>query len=375
MKEPTEQSGRYEGKFTKKKVKKQRRHPVLRVLAIILVVLFVIGLGLAITYMVLYHNGKRAMLVYDNDDLHVDVPTAVMRGEEETERIIRGEDGTSLEYNGHRYEINRDLLTILVLGIDNSLEREDTLYGDGGQSDVVLLVGFDTETGKATMLNISREAYAQVEVYAADGKFVETRFEQLCLAYAYGEGKELSCENTVRSVTRLLYGLPISSYLALDMDAIVKANDIIGGVKLRALESMKLPDGTYIEEGELVQLYGRNLETYLRRRDQSKVDSNGPRMEREQQFMLEFIKALVAKSKSDFTFPVTLFQKLSDDLITDLSLSRVTFLSSCFLEHGAAFSMRSIDGSYGKLNGSPVYYLDDTDLFEAVLQVFYKQVD
>ena len=51
------------------------------------------------------------------------------------------------------------------------------------------------------------------------------------------------------------------------------------------------------------------------------------------------------------------------------------FLSSTFISHGAEFDFRTIEGTPDKLNGSTVLYLDEIDLFEAVLQMFYVQVD
>ena len=71
-----------------------------------------------------------------------------------------------------------------------------------------------------------------------------------------------------------------------------------------------------------------------------------------------------------------LFSALSPYMITDMELPDVTFLSSCFLQHGANFSFRSIDGTYTTdSEGHSLFLPDEVDLFEAVLQVFYVQAD
>ena len=62
-------------------------------------------------------------------------------------------------------------------------------------------------------------------------------------------------------------------------------------------------------------------------------------------------------------------------MVTSLEIPDVTFLSSVFLSHGADFQFRTISGTFGKLDGSTVLYPDETDLFEAVLELFYKRVD
>lgn len=283
-------------------------------------------------------------------------------------------NGTRIEYNGHIYELNKDLTTVLVMGVDRRSIQETTYAGTGGQADVVLLVALDTSTGESTVLNISRETYAQVQVFSTDGAYVDTRFEQLALAYGYGDGREKSCENTVRSVSYLLYMLPIKSYLSMDMETLIAANDALGGVKLKSLIDIEMPDGSSVKAGDEIELHGQNAEWYIRTRGRG-LQSNERRMERQQQYITEFTKKAIARSKTDLSYPITLFSTLSPSIVTNLTIPDVTFLSSCFLKNGGSFSFRSIEGTFGLLNGSAVYYLDETDLFEAVLQVFYRQVE
>lgn len=289
--------------------------------------------------------------------------------------IIRQDNGKTLIYHNHTYHLNEDLATILFLGIDKQFTEEENLPGTGGQSDVILLIGIDTKTGKSTVLNINRDTKAEVDEYTLSGNFNKTKLEQITLAYAYGDGHKTSCENTITSVSRLLYNLPISSYVALDMDGVDAANEAVGGVRVKSLVSYDRKDGTSLKEGEIIVLHGYDLNRYIRKRSQD-VDANAPRMERQMQFMTEFTKAVVRESKKDLTFPVDLFSTLSPYMITDLELPDVTFLSSCFLKNGSNFSFRKIDGTYTKdKDGRSLYLIDEVDLFDAILQMFYIQVD
>ena len=337
-----------------------------------------------LTYADLLLGGGR-MLVY-GDVQKVDLGTSIARNglsipiltevpeEAPTEDyILKLNDGTTIVYQGHTYELNRNLTTVLLLGIDHTIQDE-TLPGNGGQSDVILLAGLDTVTGEANLLEISREANAEVDVYSISNRFIETRFEQITLAYAYGNGRETSCENTVRAVSRLLFGLPISAYLAIDLDGLMEANEVIGGVTVKSLIDVQLPDGTNVKEGDMVELHGKNLDRYIRTRTEA-LDGNQKRMERQKQFLLEFTKQAVARAKENLTFPVELFSALSPYTVTNLDIPDVTFISSVFLNHGAQFNLRTIQGTLEQYNESSIYYLDEVDLFEAVLQVFYIRVD
>jgi anionic cell wall polymer biosynthesis LytR-Cps2A-Psr (LCP) family protein len=364
--------GKYVGRFDKKKVRRVTRGT----LALLAILLFSVRFGSELLKLYAYANvllsGSR-MQVYEDVD-SVDFTRPAPDGQDSVSDVVVWDDGTRVEYNGHVYELNRNLSTVLVLGIDRKNLQETTTAGHGGQSDVVLLVGLDKETGEATILNISREAYAQVQVYSVEGDVLDTKFEQLTLAYAYGDGAKTSCENAVRSVSYLLYMLPISSYLALDMDGVSAANEIVGGVTVESMFSGTMPDGSVVEEGDRIELHGQNLDRYIRARGAG-LESNENRMARQIQYITEFSKKVISRSKDDITFPVDIFSSLSPYIVTNLSVSDVTFLSSCFLKNGSSFRFRSIKGTYDLLNGSAVCYLDEQDLFEAVLQVFYKQVE
>ena len=337
-----------------------------------------------LTYADLLLGGGR-MLVYGDiqkvdlgtsiarNGLSIPILTEVPEDEPEGEYILKLNDGTTIVYQGHTYELNRNLTTVLLLGIDHTIQDE-TVPGDGGQSDVILLAGLDTVTGDANLLEISREANAEVDVYSISNRFLGTRFEQITLAYAYGNGRETSCENTVRAVSRLLFGLPISAYLAIDLDGLKEANEVIGGVTVKSLIDIQFPDGTNVKEGDMVELHGRNLERYIRTRTHE-LDGNQKRMERQKQFLLEFTKQAAARARENLTFPVELFSALSPYTVTNLNIPDVTFLSSVFLNHGAQFNLRTIQGTLEQYNESSIYYLDEVDLFEAVLQVFYIRAD
>lgn len=372
---------RYQGRFAAARRPARRLKGGLLALVILLLVLARGGTEAfkILGYADLLLSGGR-MLIYGDvqkvdigDELNgIPVVTAVPEDPTQ-EYILRLNDGTTIVYNGHSYELNRNLTSILVLGVDKTIQDTEVV-GTAGQSDVMLLVCIDTKTGATKLLNIPRDAYAQVEVYSTAGKYIETSFQQITLAFAYGNGRETSCENAMRSVSRLLYGLPIGSYLAVDMNGIQEANEAVGGVTVESLIELRCADGRTIQPGDKLELHGRDLDRYIRTRDHD-LEANRRRMERQVQYLTEFSKLVVARSKKDLSFPVELFSSLAPYTATDLDIRDVTFLSSTYLSHGAEFSLRGIDGTFGKLNGSTVCYLDEIDLFEAVLEMFYTQVD
>lgn len=376
--------GRYEGRFAAPKRQTARRITG-GVLALTFLLLFLSRLGAEAFKLISYADvfiGGGKMLVYGNvekvemGDAVPDIPiyTEIPSSAPEEDYVLWLNDGTTVVYQGHTYELNRDLTTILFLGVDHDIEEEKTV-GHGGQSDVILLIGLNTKTGQATVLNIPRDASAQVDLYSVDGYYLRTENIQITLAYAYGDGRHTSCENAVRSVSRLLYGLPISSYLALDMKGIQAANEAVGRVTVRSLIDTVIPGSNEeVHEGDLLELHDSSLDHYIRTRGQD-LEANARRMERQKQYVTEFSKLAVEKSRESLSFPVDLFSSLAPYMVTSLDIPAVTFLSTTFLNNSAVFNFRDLKGSFDKLNGSTICYLDGNDLFEAILQMFYVQAD
>lgn len=354
----------YEGKFVKKAAQQpQKKHRGWKIFGIVLLSLAILVSAAAATYYIMYRHGQKNMLTYDN--VSVSFP-------QDKKEVVIPKDSNTLVYKGETYRLNPNLTTVLFMGVDKKGELpDDAMIGAAGQADAIILAAIDTKTGKTKLVSISREAYAQVDVYSIEGYFVETAYEQLCLAYAYGDGKKTSCENVIRSVSRLLYGLPISSYVSLDLDGIIVANDAVGGITVESISDVALYDGSWLHKGDRLHLMGRDTESYIRYRDKSQLDSNLDRMARQKHYLIEFAKQVTAQAKKDLTVPLTLFQTVKPYMATNLTVSDVTFLSTCYLQHGARFDFQSIDGTIGELNESAVYYLDDEDLLETVVDVFY----
>ena len=78
-------------------------------------------------------DGEKAIQVIENED-------AVPTGDEDY--VIRLDNGKTLIYQGHTYTLNENLVTVLFMGIDRTLndgELSDT--EQRGQADVLLLIG------------------------------------------------------------------------------------------------------------------------------------------------------------------------------------------------------------------------------------------
>ncbi len=164
-------------------------------------------------------------------------------------------------------------MNILCLGIDSrdGIAKEKT-PGKAGQADCVILAVLDDEAKTIQLINISRDSMVPVHVYATDGSYVEDRTEQLALQYAYGNGRDWSCQLMEQAVSELFYGLPIHGYCALSMNSIASLNDTVGGVTVTVPEDLAVMQPKLFTAGDTVTLKGELAYHFVHDRDFKSTD-------------------------------------------------------------------------------------------------------
>lgn len=279
-------------------------------------------------------------------------------------------DGEFVVYKGKTYQYNKNVTNILFMGVDKRELEETEVLGTGGQADVIVLIAVDTKTGKISMINISRDTMTDVTVYSANGGYVGSETQQICLSYAYGDGKEKSCENTVNSVKRLFYNIPIKTYLALDLDGIAAVNDSVGGVDVTSPETID----TFVK-GQNYHLEGKLAESFVRSRNHESADANTLRMQRQQVYVTQFMNKVISATKENITTPVDLFNASSPYTCTNLNPSRVLYLSeSIVMSNGMSVEMSTVPGEAKMGETYAEYYVNESEFYELFLSVFYTLV-
>ncbi len=282
----------------------------------------------------------------------------------------------TITYNGTTYAYNDNMTSILCIGVDkrDGLGLEDEMVGTGGQADALYLIALDTATGETDVIGISRDIYSDIGVYSTDGVYTGTEKAQLCLAFAYGDGKDTSCRNTVNAVKRLFYNLPINSYFALELGAIAELNDAVGGVTVTLVDnylyhSMGLPPA-----GSTVTLYGDEARAFLQYREVSELNSSVDRMNRQLQYLEGFGKKAIEMTKQDLTTPVTLFNIVTDYSVTNLNASKISALGYTVVTSGAEVEFKKVPGEVVHNGEYAEYVVDEQGMLELILDVYYEPV-
>lgn len=346
-------------------VKKKKKSRVKKVLLIILIVILSLILALAATYFILRAIGKShfhpAVMKIDNIT--------------EVDNAIGYDEGKTIEYGGKTYVYNDDVIFLAFMGVDKeNLDTVEGLAHSAGQSDTNMIIAVDTETGKFSLIIIPRDTMTDINVLNSDGKRIGISRMQLCLSYAYGNGKETSCENVIESMERLLYGIDIENYYSLDLNGIGTLNDAVGGVDVTCLETIN----GYFTEGQNVTLWGKQAQRYVQLRDTHSFNSDSLRRQRQIQYAKAFAAKAFSEIKADFSKVTELYNIAGDYSCTNFEISRVTYLASVLLDKYSSFNI-SDDDIY-VLPGEAVMgekfmevTLDKQAVFETILKVFYKE--
>lgn len=335
-----------------------------KVLLIVLCVLLALLVLLVGTFFALREIGRRRLL---KDNTAASVPEEIMD--------IVDEIGTEITYKGQKYDRNENIVSLLLMGVDKENIQDNKNYGSNGQADVLIATTIDTKTGKICMIPLSRESMVEVDIYSVEGTKSKTEIQQICLAYAYGRSGEESCANVLRSAGRMLCGIELDSYIAMDMEGIKALTGVVGGIEVVSIESFG--DGSSaIKEGEKLLLTKDNVDRYIRGRETDML-ANNRRMQRQKQFMNAFINKAGNMVLKDFKKLTSFYNAAKPYTVSDLGLPEITYLASCMLtaDIGNSIEYISIEGEMREGAEHTEFYPDVNSLFEAVLKAYYVPVE
>ena len=292
--------------------------------------------------------------------------------EKDTSSELQQESENYISYNGQRYQHNDHLRTYLYMGIDKDgpvTEAEDSV--SGGQSDAMFLIVVDSEKKTISVLSINRNTMTDVDVYDKDGNFVETRKLQICLQHGFGDGMRTSCQRSVDAVSNLLYGEPVSGYIAMNMDAMPMMNDSVGGVTVEVLDDLTSPSrNVSLHKGETVTLNGDEAYVYLRSRDINEFDSATERLNRQMQYIQAFVKQ--AKSK-DTAMLVSAYDTITDYIVTNVDVPNLVNKLTTYEFDDSR--MYTVPGETKMGEQYEEYHVDEDALYQLMIDTFYKPVD
>lgn len=251
-------------------------------------------------------------------------------------------------------------LNFLMVGIDRSSQKEgDDLNDagvDDGNTDMILYVHFNNETGEMKMLQIPRDTMVTTD-RSVSGNYRINNIAKTQAADSNSMNMAALCEQVSN-----MYQLPIDGYMTIRLEMLVQLVDTFGGIELYVPREMDYK-GSHLDQGYQT-LNGDACEFLLRTRH---IYPNGDigRLNMQRQFYAALFRKL--KSIGNIWDVARLTPAVLNYMETSLSASQLASF---------AVSMLKIDSSKimicqmpikmaGKYNGQAVVYparQEDADL-------------
>lgn len=293
----------------------------------------------------------------------------------ESTAFLKGQTGEgqiaskTIERNGVKYFPRQDITVMLIMGIDEVGPVKDSgSYNNTGEADMIALAVFDETNEQMDILYINRDTMVDMPVLGIGGKPAGTANRQIAVSHTYGSGLEDSCENTKKTVSDLLYGLPINYYVAMNMDAIPILNDAVGGVTVTVVDDFSDVNPNILM-GQTT-LMGQDALDYVQERRGVGDQKNTSRMERQKEYMKNFLSAFKSKTSASDMFVLNTYEQVSDYIVTDLVANSMSSIWNKYADYQLD-EVVTLQGENTLENGHYAFILDEAALDALILKMFY----
>ncbi len=285
-------------------------------------------------------------------------------------------DEKGISYKDKKYQLNGDVLSFLLIGVDKGSLDDDFGIGLNGQADTLLVSAVNTQTKQVSIIPISRETLVDVNQYTTSGEFSGVSKKQICLAFNYGKDIKECSENILLSVSRALYGINISSYITMDLAALEKLSNSVGSINVLVNENYyDSITGITHKTGSTISVKGESAVDYIHWRTNN-VDANNYRMERQKIFITAFMNKAANQISNDFSKIITYYNLMQPYISTNITLSQTTYLATnCIrMNLGDSIQFKSIPGETFLRDGYSAFTPNEEALTDIIIETFYEEI-
>ena len=279
----------------------------------------------------------------------------------------------TIVYGGKEYRYNEHLSNYVFMGVDTREPiTEYETREEAGRADAIFLLSYDRVKKTVKCISIPRDTMTNVRMIAPDGTDLGTSVEHINMQYAFGDGKDESCRLVKEAVSALLYDIPIQGYCSLNMDGIAAAVEVLGSVEMvLADNSLEDVNAEYVK-GAKITVTKENAEQIIRHRDTDVSQSAIARTNRQKELMKAVSDCAREKSTQDADFIVDIYESLKPYMVSNIGNDLLAdLLEAKFDSENGVIDIPG-EGVEGELYDE--YHIDETSLYELVLQMFYEEV-
>jgi len=248
----------------------------------------------------------------------------------------------------------KNRVNILVLGIDESLERADW---QTFRTDTMLLMSIDFDTNDVCMISLPRDSY--VWIYNQDKR------DKINTAFSEGGGyKKNGFEYAMKTVSMVLGGVPVNNYVCFDMNVVKEVVNAIGGLSYDVDVNVNMC-GRKIEKG-YQHLDGQMVLDYCRQRHGS---SDIARVDRQQRMILAIFNEI--KSTGQLGDIPAIYSAVTGNIYTDLSLKQIASLAAFAMKVDLeSIERHTLPGGFLNIDGTSFWGVDLSQTRSLIKDIF-----
>lgn len=260
----------------------------------------------------------------------------------------------------------KDIVNIMLIGVDHAVERDTWNGKKAFHSDVMLVLSINKATGAVNMISLPRDTYA--EIPGVNGIY------KLNASIDCGGGwpTEAGFQKVMEAAEWMLGGIPVDYYYAVDMNAVKGLVDAIGGVQNFEVEmDFKLQGRTYTKGVQ--DMDGQAVLDYLRVRKGIKEAGDLNRINRQKNMLIAIFQKI--KQNGMLTSIPQLLDAFEGNLYTNTNLAQTTALTALAYDvDPASIGMYSMDGHYENIFNWNFMITDQAKRVELIKQIYGVEV-
>ena len=358
--------------------------------ALLITLLIIIGI-LGIVIVLLLHKWQRATYL-TADMFQASEPAGIsvhkineLDEAPEKKQTKKYQEDVTITYNGKKYRYNDNLINILVMGIDDyGLKGDKDTDANPYQADTIVLGTVDAVKKTVSFMSIPRDTVASIKVLDLNDEVATVKKGPIAIQHSFGTQGERTNEAVVDAVSNLLYSVPISRYVSVDITAIPDINDSLGGITVDIPEDLtkwnpKMKAGTkdYL-------LLNKDAVIFVARRDTGIDDSAMGRMKRQVMYLKKLFPAVKARTAENITYPIALYNSEADKVKTNLTIDEMTYLAKLLLDLELSDKdIVSVPGEMKRIEPGEIedyeyemgYIVDEDALKQLIVDRFYTPAE
>lgn len=279
-----------------------------------------------------------------------------------------------IKHDGKVYEYNDNMVSVVLVGTDK--DYGNAIQGTNGQADAVIVVAYNTETGKIDVINTPRNLWFECEVTFEDG---EKRKQDVMLSamYALASDDVGGALQVCDAVSQLFGRIPMKFYAAMNMQAVGPLADAMGGVTLVSTDDVPVAN---IVKGETYTLKSWAALRYVQYRNPDIPTSPADRVQRQQDFAKAFVNQTIAAAKEDPMVLKRLYDVITNPeyMVTNLDFDEIAYLAANVVMKGVSdLQMQTVpyEPKYSEILDATEYIPQEDELTQMLIDVYYLPVE